>query len=214
MTHQSFTRAGAVAAALLITAACASQQTTQTGFLNEAAIAAQPLRIDPNAPDRLAVAASADQVARYHSVLIEDVAFRPGPKIPDRIDPAVLADLRTSYRAALAEAFGQRFQIVATSGPGVLRVRAAITGYERANVALNVAMLALVGPVTAGGAASESEALDSVTGERIAALATHDNGTPLMGGPVGYYTQHGHARRALARHATELAALLPTQTAK
>jgi len=209
MTPKSLALRAVAATTLLLTAACASQQTTQTGFLTEVAPAINPSQPTSEETTRLALAANPDQLAGYHSVLIEDVAFRAGPQAPKQLDPAVLDDLKTTYRAALDEAFGTRFKRAIGAGPGVLRVRAAITGYERANVALNVASSLLIGPVTAGGAASEAEVLDSVTGQRIAALATHSNGTPLMGGPVGYFTQHGHARRALTRHASELAALLP-----
>lgn len=200
-------RAALLAALLPALAACAAQTTTRTGFLahNDAA----PLAADPADADRLVARAAPERLAGYSGYLIDDIAFRPGPHAPGVADAEVLADLRAAYRDALDTAFARHFGRAAAPGPGVLRVRAAITGYERANVAANVVTSALlIVPVTAGGAASEAEVVDSVTGERLAALATHTNGTPLLGGPVGYFTRHGHARRALARQADELAALV------
>jgi len=195
-------------ALLLLVPACAAQQTTATGFIAPTT----PLVAAAEDPATLAYAAPAERLAGYRAVIIEEIAFRPGPAAPAIQDPAVLEALRLSYRAALSEAFARRgYQLVAAplAEGRTMRLRAAITGYERANVALNVATSLLAAPVTAGGAASESELVDALTGERLVAQATHSNGTPFLGGPQNYYREHGHARAALARHARELAARLP-----
>lgn len=198
----------AMLGALLLFGACSAQETTRTGFL---APGAAPLVADATDPGTLAYAAPPSRLAGYRAVLIEDVAFRPGPGAPASADPEVVADLRQSYRAALAEAFAERgYRVGATPMPGTLRVRAAITGYERANVPLNIATTLLVFlPVTAGGAASEAEVTDAGSGERLVALATHSNATPFLGSPLNYFAEHGHARAALARHARALAERVP-----
>ncbi|NKC31944.1 DUF3313 family protein [Falsiroseomonas selenitidurans] len=198
-------RRSATLAALLLLAACAGQQTTATGFL-----AAPP----PAAEDgSRAFTAVPDRLRGYRSVWVEEVAFSPGAGAPEAPDAAELAALRASYRAALREAFAARNYLLLDAAPAnpaeSLRVRAAITGYERANVRLNLATTLLIGPVTGGGAASEAEVVDATTGERLAALSTHGNATPWLGGPLNYYRAHGHARAALARHAAALAAQLP-----
>jgi len=189
-------------------AACAGQQTTRTGFLDPAGPA-----LAADREGALTFTAAPAVLARYEAVFIEPVVFRAGPATPAAPDPAVERDLAEAYRTTLAEAFAARHYRVLDALPAApvrtLRVRAAITGHERANVALNLATTLLLAPVTAGGAASEAEVVDAATGERLVALATHSNGTPFLGGPHNYFRQHGHARAALARHARDLAERLP-----
>ncbi|MFY8106802.1 MAG: DUF3313 family protein [Elstera sp.] len=199
---------------LLLLGACANQQTTNTGFIQAQAGKPVALVADAEDADRKIFAAPPAVLAGYHSFILDEVTFRPGPKMPADTATDVRNDLKQTYADALRQAFSVRLKQVQQPGPGVLRVKAAITGYERANVALNVVTTALVGPVTAGGAASEAIVVDSQTQTPVLALATHSNGTPLMGGPVGYYTQHGHARRALARHAEALAELMAPAAAR
>lgn len=193
---------------ILLMGGCASQETTSTGFIQSQTKAPINLTAAQNDSNEYTFKTSKESISSYHSFMIDEVTFRPGPKMPLETTDEIRADLKQTYTDALREAFGLRLKYVQQPGPGTLRVKAAITGYERANVALNIVTSALIGPVTAGGAASEAIALDSLTNVPILALATHSNGTPLMGGPVGYFTQHGHARRALARHAEALADLL------
>jgi hypothetical protein len=78
-----------------------------------------------------------------------------------------------------------------------------------------VTMAAVVLPVTAGGASSEAEVVDSVTGERLVALQAFNNGgQSFLGGPIGYLSEYGQARRALAVQANELATLVGGGDAK
>lgn len=162
---------------VLVGTGCATQRTTKTGFL-------QPLG--------------------YHSFLVDEVTFVAGDAGAPTPNSRSLEDLKVVYRAALEKAFTARLKPVNQAGPGVLRVRAAITGYEGANVWLNLAASTVIGPVTAGGASTEAEVVDSITGARVASLATHSNGTPFLGGPFNYYKRHGHARTAVRRHAEKL----------
>jgi hypothetical protein len=125
-------------ALLLLVPACAAQQTTATGFIAPTT----PLVAAAEDPATRAYVAPAQRLAGYRAVMIEEIAFRPGPAAPANQDGAVLDDLRQAYRAALSEAFSARgYQLVAAplAEGRTMRLRAAITGYERANVALNVA---------------------------------------------------------------------------
>lgn len=187
---------------------CAAQQTTSTGFLPHA----PTLTATADDPAARIFVAEPAALRGFRAVMIEEVAFRPGPAVPPVIDAAVVDELRASFRQSLsAELAARGYRLVASPDPEgrTLRVRAAVTGYERANVALNLATTVLGAPVTAGGAASEAEVLDANTGARLVAQATHTNGTPFLGGPHNYYREHGHARAALDRHARDLAARLP-----
>jgi hypothetical protein len=96
------------------------------------------------------------------------------------------------------------------SGPDVLRVRAAITDVVPAKPALKVAttLVAFV-PLDLGGAAIEAEFIDSLSGERLAAMVERKKGSPtdLKGG----YTELGHANIALREWAVELKQALKRQ---
>lgn len=207
MQTRSLPAALALVAAIALSA-CAGQQTTRSGFLAED-VPSRALAADAADPGTLSYTASAERLAGFEAVIIDPVTVRPGPNTPATADAAVQRGLATAYAEALAEAFrGRGYRIVETPDGPTLRVRAAITGYERANVALNVLTTLVIAPVTAGGAASEAEVLDAATSERLVALATHSNGTPFLGGPHNYYVEYGHARAALQRHARSLAAPL------
>lgn len=170
-------RLSVLAVVAALTFGCANQRTTDTGFLPRAS---------------------------YHSFYIKRVDFVPGPKSPKRPNEVTVNRLKSVYRKALVHSFSDRLQLADGPGPGVIEVRAAITGYEPANVWLNVVTSTLIGPVTAGGASTEAELLDSVTGTRVASLSTHSNGTPFLGGPQNYFKRYGHARSALRHHAKGL----------
>ncbi|MES2723286.1 MAG: DUF3313 family protein [Pseudomonadota bacterium] len=185
-----------------LSAACASQQTTQTGYLGGAPLT--PV----GAKGSRALTYSADDRGRaaYKAVLVERPSFHPGHRTPREPKSADVAALTAAYAEALERHFGRRYALVEQPGPGVLRVRAAITGYDLADVTANVLLTPLVGPMSNGGAASEAEVLDSLTGERMAALATHTNGSMWGGGPLKFFRARAHAERALDGHARRLAA--------
>jgi len=176
--------------------ACAGQETTRSGFLRDySGMAADPTGAlvyrAPTAP------------GRYDAFMVDEVAFMPGAK-SERVDAAEIAALRQHFKAAVEKAFAQGFRLAGRPGPGVMRVRLAITGVDRADATLNYIATPLVGPVSNGGASSESDVADSQSGKRLAALSLHTNANPFKGGLFEYYTQLGHAKSALELHAAEL----------
>jgi hypothetical protein len=106
------------------------------------------------------------------------------------IDPAVLKELTDYYQNALINAVKDAYQLVDQPGPGVLRVRVAITGLKPAKPVSNALSTVLpIGWVISGAtklttdqnlgtgeAATEIELLDSVTGERVAAAVDRRQG--------------------------------------
>jgi hypothetical protein len=87
------------------------------------------------------------------------------------------------FYAALLDELSKKFTIAKTPGPGVLRLRAALTQAKGAKVAMKAittvvpqlrVLTTVVGvgadvAVTVGGATAEMEVTDSITGERLAA---------------------------------------------
>lgn len=187
-------------AALL--SACSSQETTRTGFLNSY----DQMRVSQDDEDTLEFKAPAKMA--YTRFMVDEVTYAPGDKSETNVTPEQIAAIKEFYRQAAIETFSERYEYTIRPGHGVMRVRLAITGIDKAFAVLNYVTLALVGPVSNGGASSESEVIDSITGEKIAALATYTNAHPLNGGGVlGYFTETGHAKNVLADHAEQLRVL-------
>ena len=106
------------------------------------------------------------------------------------IDPTVLKELTDYYQKALLEAVKGGYEIVDKPGPGVMRVRVAITGVKPSKPLANtLSTITPVGWVTSGAtkiasddnvgtgeASSEMELLDAVTSERLAAAVDRRQG--------------------------------------
>lgn len=189
---------------LLALAGCAAQTTTQTGFLGDYS----RMQADPNHPDnRVWVRRGA--LAPCRGFLIDAVVYRPAENAP-ALDAETQSELTQAYREKLLSAFSERYRPATGPGPGIVRVRAAVTNVAKAQPILNaLTMVAIFVPVTAGGAASEAEIVDSVSGERLAAYEGFNNGgRSFLGGPIGFLSQYGQARRAFGTQAEELRDLL------
>lgn len=194
----------AAMSACLITGACASLQPTHTGFLNDY----ESLRPNTAQPSEGAFRKSGLDLGHYRAFMIAPVVFKSaGHGDPDL---KAVETLTSDYQEALRSAFAQRLEQANEPGPDVVIVRAAVTGVCQAHPVVNaLTMAAVFVPVTAGAASSEAEVIDSVSGERLAALQGVTNGgRAFLGGPVGYLSSYGQARRALTRQADHLASVL------
>jgi hypothetical protein len=193
-------RATAVSACVLL-GACASLQPTHTGFLNDY----ESLHQDGSQPNQGSFRESGLDVGRYRAFMVAPVVFELAGQ--PQVDPRAVEDLKAFYRESLRSAFAKKLREADAPGRDVMIVRAAVTGLRQAHPVVNaLTMAAVFVPVTAGAASSEAEIVDSVSGERLAALQGVTNGgRAVLGGPVGYLSTYGQARRALSRQADELA---------
>lgn len=130
----------------------------------------------------------------YGAAMIDPifVYFHPDASRGIGLDPERLAELTTSFRANVVEQLAtlRDFDVVEEPGPGVMRVRIAITDINvsrsGANVGAKVAGIAtagagfLVPAVDVGGATMECEILDSVSGERLVAIVDTDRGRRMF----------------------------------
>lgn len=128
--------------------------------------------------------------SQYSAVYIDSVTMwvNDPNKAPSREDQQMLTDML--YKA-LSDKVGEKFTLAGRPGPGVIRVRAALTQAKGAKVALNAVttvipqlrVLATVGGVAAdtaalvGSASIEGELVDSVTNERLVAAIDAVAGT-------------------------------------
>ncbi|MHC4558718.1 MAG: DUF3313 domain-containing protein [Planctomycetota bacterium] len=90
-----------------------------------------------------------------------------------------LAELRQYMYAAIHKAVLDHYDVVRRPGPGVARIRIALTDIEKSSPALNVIPTTKLTGVGLGGASMEAEVVDSVTGEQIAAVVESQKGKRL-----------------------------------
>ena len=128
--------------------------------------------------------------SNYNAIYIDSVTMwvSDPSKAPSKEDQQMLTDML--YKA-LADKVGEKFTLAGRPGPGVIRVRAALTQAKGAKVALNAVttvipqlrVLSTVGGVAAdtaavvGSASVEAEMVDSMTNERLAAAIDAVAGT-------------------------------------
>jgi hypothetical protein len=187
-----------IVAGSLALAACASGPAPRTGFLGDYS---ELTRVRDSDSIIAQSPPPGFDVSRYDAVFIE-----PSVIELDELGEEDRQQLSAAFREALAERVGPSMRVVDRSGPRVLRVRSAIVGARKANVALNVVTSLLAAPLSRGGVAAEAEVLDGATGRRIAALSWSRRGARLD--QVGLsYTRLGEARAGLRAFAGRLADL-------
>lgn len=130
----------------------------------------------------------------YHAAIVDPVLvyFLPDSDASVALDPEKLAELTRFFRTSVIEELEQvrDFQVVEQPGPGVARVRLAVTDIDvsksAANVGTKVTAMATVGAgflvpaLDVGGATMECEILDSESGERLMAVVDRDRGRRMF----------------------------------
>lgn len=174
----------------LFLAGCAAggmKKVEKAGFLDDYS------QLKPGGEDRAALVFIKPGVdlKPYDKLMFERVTVMLSPEAEYKvIDPALLKELTDYYQNALINAVKDGYQVVDQPGPGVLRVRAAITDVKPSKPVANtmssiipigmavaaVTKVASDDNVGTGEAATEMEALDSVTGERLAAAVDRRQG--------------------------------------
>jgi hypothetical protein len=185
-------------AASLLMASCASQQITRSGFLSgyEAMV---PTLGDASLSSYVK---SGLVPGRYTQYLLDPVVLQAGSVAT--LTEVETTQLKADLVSAVQQSFDARFQRAALPGTGVMRLRFAITGVEKSSPGLNVALAILIVPLANGGASTEAEAVDSLTGERLAALLASANGSLVKGEFAGFFSEFGHAKLHFSRQADAL----------
>jgi hypothetical protein len=176
--------------AMLLLSGCAAsgmKDVKQTGFLGDYS------QLQPGGDDRAALIYVNPGVdfKMYDSLMFERVTVYLSPEAESRaIDPAILVELTDYYQNSLISAVKDGYKVVDQPGPGVMRVRVAITDMKPSNPTANtLSSIIPVGMVVAGAtkavsdanlgtgeAATEMEVLDSMTKERLAAAVDRRQG--------------------------------------
>lgn len=146
----------------------------------------------------------------YTKVMIDPVTiYLHSDSSGTTIHPDELVKLADELRSAVVDELGQNYPVVSESGPGVLRVQAALTDIKLANVPINVVttLVALL-PLDMGGASIEVKFIDSMTGMTMATGMDQKLGFPTQ--VRNGFTSLGHARQSFKDWASELRAALET----
>ena len=131
----------------------------------------------------------------YNKLMFERIVVLLADSAETReIDPAMLKELTDYYQNAIFAAVKDGYEVVDQPGPGVLRVRVAITELKPSNPVSNtLSTIVPVGIVAAGAtkavsgdnlgtgeAGTEFEMLDAMTGERLAAAVDKRQGGKMV----------------------------------
>ena len=178
-----------LAAALLLAGCAASgmKDVQKTGFLSDYA------QLKPGTGDQAALLYIKPglDLKPYNKLMFERFVVLLSDSAEFReVDPAMLKELTDYYQNAVFTAVKGGYEIVDQPGPGVLRVRVAITQLTPSNPTANtLSTIIPVGIVVSGAtkavsgenlgtgeAGTEFEMLDSITGERLAAAVDKRQG--------------------------------------
>ena len=123
------------------------------------------------------------KLGRYSKFILDpvDVHFHRTSKGTDLSSEelAELGQLGRYMYSAIHNAVLDHYSIVRKSGPGIARIRIALTDIEKSSPALNVIPHTKLVGVGLGGASMEAEVVDSVTGEQIGAVVLSQKGKRL-----------------------------------
>ena len=113
----------------------------------------------------------------YDKFIIDPVVVHFAPNAKGiGVDPFKVQQVAAYFHRELWQALSIRYQVVNTPGPGVLRLRAAITDIKTTVPLMNIHPGTKLLGLGLGGASMEGEAVDSQTGERVLAVVDSRKG--------------------------------------
>ncbi|MBZ0169103.1 hypothetical protein MELA_00942 [Candidatus Methylomirabilis lanthanidiphila] len=178
-----------------ILAGCSgAPKVTRSGFLPDYS----QLKPDPAADEAMTWLAPNETLRQYKQFIIDPVVvhFAPNAK-GTAIDPVALKELSDYFHAEVVKALTEsgRYKAITVPGPGVARIRVAITDISKTIPIANIHPATKLSGVGLGGAAMEAEMVDSISGERLGAVVDSQSGGRL--GIVAGLQTYGHAKQVM-----------------
>jgi hypothetical protein len=154
----------AVMSAVLLFAGCKATEPQKSGFISDYSKLQQ-------VSENSLVYVNNQKLAQYSKFIVEPVQTRyPDPNDQGKVSGGAIANLEGRMDGALTSDLEHNgYQVVAKPGPGVARIRVALTDIKKGKPVLNVIPYSAIVGVGLGGATAEAEILDSQTNEQIAA---------------------------------------------
>jgi hypothetical protein len=127
----------------------------------------------------------------YSKVMIDRVEFYPAPKEDKDVTWATLYQIRDYFDMQLRKKVGEQVPVVNEAGPGVVRLRVALTAVKSETASLKawqyipIALVVQGAKAAAGTRAKDAELyvemdiLDSQTGQRLGAVVKSGTGTEI-----------------------------------
>jgi hypothetical protein len=155
--------------------------------------------------------------SRYERILVDPVVFHPQPEGTAQVTLGTLFDIRDYLNAGVPKAAAASMPLAAAAGPGVVRLRAAITAVsvDKSLKAYQILPIALIFTAAKRSAGTESynvklqleaEMLDSTSGEVLARVVREAKGIEVTGDePVTMKTARPQLDLWLAAFKEELA---------
>jgi hypothetical protein len=119
------------------------------------------------------------EVGQYSKFIIDPITVKCyDEKTAKKAKPEDVKHLEEFlYTEIIKDKPADRYEIVSTPGPGVARIRIAITNLEKSSPALNILPWTKLSGVGLGQASVEMEAVDSQTDVQLAAAIVSDTGS-------------------------------------
>ncbi len=178
---------------------CGATQAAKTGFLKDYS----KLKPHPDIDGRHVYINPKMNIGNYSKFIVDPVAVNlseTGKGHTD--DPAKLAELAQYFHDQIVHQLEQGYRLVKSSGPGVARLRAAISDIKRTKVALNIHPGTKLTGAGLGEAGMEAELVDSVSGKTIGAAIDHQSGSRLDF--LGGFQFYSHAQTIMDTWAEDL----------
>lgn len=176
--------------------ACATDDTSKSSFSGFLGDYSQ-LKPDPEFDGALRWANPNVTLADYSTFIVDPVVVQFAPNDEGTaLSPDELKELTDHFRTEAIAALSEKYTVVDEPGPGVLRIRAAITSVETTVPIMNIHPAMKLSGLGLGGASMEAEAIDSVSGERIVAIVDSQQGN-RMSITEGLQTL-GHAKQVMS----------------
>ncbi len=141
---------------------------------------------------------------QYKRLMVDPIVvdYHPSTK-SRRVKPNELVKLTDFFYGAIVKSVDDAYPVTNTPAPDVLRIRVCITDIDPTSTALNLASTAAIFvPLDMGGAAIETEFIDSVTNERLIAVMEQRKGVPVN--LAQGLSRFSHAKGAFKYWAKEL----------
>jgi len=144
---------------------CTAQKAKFTGFLSDYS------HLRPESDVRARYVAQDVQFAKYTGFIIDPVQIHLHTGSKAKLTPAEQAELTTyMYEAMVKNLKAGNYSVVQTPGPGVARLRLALTDIKKSKIARNILPQTKLIGTGLGGASMEAELLDSETQKQLAAV--------------------------------------------
>ena len=179
---------------------CGGPKVVERGFLTDYS------QLEKQSNSRFAM--SSNKLGSYDKFIVAPVQvhFHSGiqaieERTAGKMTEQEIIDLQKYMHNAVVNALSSRYQIVTRPGPGVARLKVALTDFERSKALLNVMPTAKLTGVGLGSATMEAEILDSQTAEQLRALVEMQKGNRLS---LDGLTKWGDAKAVMDKWAISL----------